>query len=219
MIKRLMIVGSGSEIWNMIKGDFTEFSVNEVPGKKFLELCEIGSEDLILYLANPPRDIFLLHLELIKKLKPKNILFFSSLVTILPTEFSKYRYVDVKKDMEKLFTEEMTKVTDINCLIVRPAIIYFDKRTTIKPPIAIEKHKLISVIKHSMNKEFKFDKLNLYDRETNFKSHYLYELAWNYLPFKVCRFFDLILRLLGKKNYGYTYFLARQVYGEITKHM
>ena len=206
-----MIIGCGSEIWQMLKNEIgSKFDIH-VKGKDFCQFRVSISPHQTLYLANPPVDILRNHIEKICRLYPKtHLIFISSLVVNVYDEASRYSYVSKKAKQEKVVIDLCTKY-GVNLSVVRPGPILPKNCTKNKFPFYTDLDDLVNV----------FLGVKYYDRErtievftlndVNILKMKMYGITLKYMPFYFTRIIDFVLSRFGVKNYGYTFILNRKL--------
>ena len=198
----LLFIGKNSKFFTETKDDLSkQFSLIAISHKEIkktatcFDLVIVGSFSKSL----------VSNLILFEKIKSsfffKRIIYLSSAVAELDDSYNYFKYVKIKKQLEKEFFLTFKK----NSIIVRPYLI---KKIEASDCILFTKsdhfvNKIQSICQNNKIKKIvSFDPVVLKSIRS---PNYIYKFLFAKKLFLFCRFFDLFYRSFGFKNYGYTY--------------
>ena len=207
-----LVIGSGSKIWQMLKKDWSFLDTIEVSGKSFSKQSTKIEPHYILYVANPPLEIFKQHIcKILKNYPNAHLVFFSSIVVNIADEGKRYSYVRDKVAKENC-VRKMCQFSQSKSFVLRPGPVVESSKVTHGYPFYTTLDDLHYRIRLIAAGEV-IDHTEIYTLAINANEIVGYCNFVKFLPFPVMRVMDRVFRLLGNKNYGYTYLLNRKLRG------
>lgn len=210
---KIAVVGSGSKCWSLLKNKLNKFDILEIKAKSIDKIKINYKVDVVLYLADPPCNAINSHLNTtLAKLKPNKFILISSLVVELPDQFNFYRYVKRKKFIENELCNFRKIFKNTKFIYLRCSTIIPDKDIVKNIyPIYTNITQLTNLIEKHVFSDVKFSKSNLFKINDNIGSNMFFDLQKKLNLISFFRPFDIIFKLMGSKNYGYSYHLASQI--------
>lgn len=202
-MKRLLVIGKNSRLYKTFRPALEEaFCLKAISHKEIIRIEEPKLHYdvvLILSMAKTIQDLSNLYNNIKNNISAHNFVLLSSHVVQLESEFDWYEYVRVKKLGEFKFRAIFPSGT-----IVRGGEFI---KNMLEPPVSSSFYNLIEVISLFESNGSTIDlPVAINHKYTPHKLYqFIFQLGW----YRFCRFFDLIYRAFGYKNYGYTYGLFK----------
>lgn len=207
-----LVIGSGSKIWQMLKKNWIFLDTLEVSGKSFSAQSASIEPHYILYVANPPLKILKQHIcKIVKDYPNARLVFLSSIVVKIADEGKRYSYVRDKVAKENC-VRSVYRFSQARFFFLRPGPIVESSKATHGYPFYTTVDDLHDRIRLIAADEMS-DQTDLYSLATTADEIVGYCNFVKFLPFPLVRVLDKFFRLLGKKNYGYTFLLYRKLRG------
>ena len=207
--QNLLIIGGNSKIYQkygaLLNEHFEVESFSHVFFKSNKIVCEF---DITLILSSGPlvADNIALYRDVRNNVRSKCFVLLSSLAATLPISFDYYSYVRCKRYSEIEFESSLHGV------VLRGGTFY----DTEPPPVGTKIDLLIKSLKSIQPNESGYINLGV-DISKNQMPSKLYRRLFSLRYYNTCRIFDVIYRLTGMRNYGYTFALQQQVLKEVAE--
>lgn len=206
----LLFIGKNSRFFTETKDDLSKkFSLIAISHKEIKKTTFCFDLVIVGSFSKNLRENLILFEKIKSSLSFKKIIYLSSAVVELDDKYNYYKYVKLKKQLEKEFFLTFKK----NSIIFRPYLIQNAKRSN--SPLFTKSFDFVNKVKltyenNKINSVVSFDPVFLKSVRI---PNYLYRFLFAKNLFLLCRIFDLFYKRFGFVNYGYTYglFLKHQI--------